>query len=197
MLFQGFQRFLRGGIIGGGGNMGNAGTLAVFFSRSGENYMVGNIEKGNGEILAGMVQSMLGVPVYEIASEAGYPADYDECSKAAKAERDMNMRPVLRYPLPDMAGINAVVLVYPNWWGDLPMPVYTFLDSISTGGLRIYPVCTHEGNGIGLTDRCLAQEYPEASVMRGAAFRGTDVQEKREKTEALLRSYLKDSGFTF
>ena len=176
--------------------MGNAGTLAVFFSRSGENYMVGNIEKGNGEILAGMVQSMLGVPVYEIASEAGYPADYDECSKAAKAERDMNMRPVLRYPLPDMAGINAVVLVYPNWWGDLPMAVYTMLDSINTKGLKIYPVCTHEDNGLAMTDRMLMLSYPDASVMKGLAIRGTAVQERREEVEESIRKYLEKVGFT-
>lgn len=194
MLFQGFQRFLRGGIIGGGGNMGNAGTLAVFFSRSGENYMVGNIEKGNGEILAGMVQSMLGVPVYEIASEAGYPADYDECSKAAKAERDMNMRPVLRYPLPDMAGINAVVLVYPNWWGDLPMAMYTLLDNLTLDGISVYPVCTHEDNGLGYMERMLKEAYPEADIRKGLAIKGSIVHSDEEGAEKRISKYLQDSG---
>ncbi len=176
--------------------MGNADTLIACFSRSGENYRVGTIEKGNGMIIAEEAARLLGAPVYGIATVEGYPEDYEECNRAARKEREENARPALRFPLPDMAGISRLVLIYPNWWGDLPMAVYTMLDSISTKGLCIYPICTHEWNGLGMTDRMLGQAYPEASVMKGLAIRGTVVQDSRQEMAEALHRYLAESGFS-
>ncbi len=174
----------------------NRGTLVAFFSHSGENYKVGTIEKGNARIIASAISSMLGIPEYEICTVNGYPDDYAECSRIAKKERDENSRPPLRFPLPDTAEINSIILVYPNWWGDLPMAVYSLLDAIETKGMRIYPVCTHEESGIGMTDRMLIQAYPGASVMKGLALRGTTVQENFPEAEKTIRKYLEECGFS-
>ena len=176
--------------------MSNRGTIVAFFSHSGENYKVGTIETGNGRIIASIISSMLGVPEYEICTEKGYPENYEECSRIAKEERENNSRPSLRFPLPDTSDISSMILVYPNWWGDLPMAVYTMLDSINTKGLKIYPVCTHEDNGLAMTDRMLMLSYPDASVMKGLAIRGTAVQERREEVEESIRKYLEKVGFT-
>ena len=175
--------------------MANRGTLVAFFSHSGENYKVGTIEKGNGRIAASIISALLQVPEYEICTVSGYPDDYDECSRIAKQERDENLRPQLRFPFPDMADINSMILVYPNWWGDLPMAVYTLRDSIETDGLKIYPVCTHEESGLGMTERMLMQSYPGASVMKGFAIRGTLIQQDEEEARRQIKSYLEKSGF--
>lgn len=179
-----------------GGIMSNRGTVVAFFSHSGENYKVGTIETGNGRIIASMISRMLGVPEYEICTEKGYPDDYEECSRIAKEERESSARPSLRFPLPDITDINSMILVYPNWWGDLPMAVYTMLDSIDTNGLKIYPVCTHEDNGLAMTDRMLMLAYPDASVMKGLAIRGTAVQERSDEVEESIRKYLEKVGFS-
>ena len=171
-----------------------AKIMTAFFSRSGENYMVGNVENGSGNIAADIISSILGAPSYRIERKEDYPSDYNDCNKEAQRERNENERPALRSPLPDMTGVDALILVYPNWWGDLPMPVYTFLDGIDTDGLSIYPVCTHEGNGLGMTDRCIMQAYPSAKVMKGLALRGTLLQNDRDKAEAAVREYLSKSG---
>ena len=76
------------------------------------------------------------------------------------------------------------------------MPVYTFLDGINTDGLMVYPVCTHEGNGLGMTDRCLSGVYPKARIMPGIAIRGTSVQENRADAVAKLRDYLENGNIT-
>lgn len=175
--------------------MSNSGTLVAYFSHDGENYKVGTIEKGNGRIIASMISRMLDVPEYEICTLDGYPSDYAECSKIAKKERDENARPKLRFPIPDVSDIRAMILVYPNWWGDLPMSVYTLLDSVPTKDLRIFPICTHEESGLGMTDRMLRQSYPDAIVMKGIAIRGTAVQGNMAEVEKNLRSYLESSGF--
>ena len=117
--------------------MSNGNTIIAFFSRRGENLNVGSVEKGSGEIIASMLSSMMGAPGYQIRTENGYPDDLAECNRIAKKELEEGMRPALKDPLPDMDGISNLILVYPNWWGNLPMAVYTFLDSISTDGLSI------------------------------------------------------------
>ena len=165
----------------------------AFFSRSGENYKVGNVEKGSGAIISGMLEKATGESAYEIIREQPYPESYEECNKEAEAERKADARPTLKDPVPPM-NARRLILVYPNWWGDLPMPVYTFLDSIDTDGLEIYPICTHEGNGIGFTEKCIAQVYPKAKVMKGLALKGSDVQSDAAGTEAAIARYLSSSG---
>lgn len=174
--------------------MDNSRTLVAFFSRKGENYLVGSIKEGNGEILAKEAASMLSAPVYEIASEKGYPEDYEECSKAAKAERDSNERPSLRFPLPDSSGLESLILVYPNWWGDLPMAMYTLLDNLTLDGISVYPVCTHEDNGLGYMERMLKEAYPEADIRKGLAIKGSIVHSDEEGAEKRISKYLQDSG---
>lgn len=165
----------------------------AFFSRSGENYKVGSVERGSGALIAEMIEKAVQANAYEIVRERPYPESYEECNRDAEAERKANDRPKLKDPVPEVSA-RKLILVYPNWWGDLPMPVYTFLDSIDTDGLEIYPVCTHEGNGIGFTERCISQVYPKAKVMRGLALRGSDVQKDSAGTEAAIARYLSSAS---
>lgn len=169
-------------------------TLIAFFSRRGENFNVGSISRGNGEIISSMLASLTGFREYEICTADGYPADLAECNKIAKKELEERARPELRNVLPDMSGVGSLLLVYPNWWGNLPMPVYSFLDAIDTDGLDIYPICTHEDNGLAMTERILMQAYPKASVKKGIAIRGSVVQSEPAKAEESLKVYLEQSG---
>lgn len=173
----------------------NENTLVAYFSRKGINFRVGSVEKGSAEILADMIADLLGASEYEICTAEGYPDDLEECNRKAKQEHEENARPELRNALPDMSGFSNLVLVYPNWWGDMPMAVYTFLDGIRTEGLDIYPVCTHEDNGLAMTERILSQTYPKARIMKGVAIRGTLVQCDRNSTKDIVTKYLSDRGF--
>ena len=167
-------------------------TLIAFFSRRGENFNVGSISRGNGEIISSMLASLTGFREYEICTADGYPADLAECNKIAKKELEERARPELRNVLPDMSGVGSLLLVYPNWWGNLPMPVYSFLDAIDTDGLDIYPICTHEDNGLAMTERILKQAYPKANIMKGIAVRGSVIQNDRNHTESIIVKYLSD-----
>ena len=166
-------------------------TLIAYFSRNGENFNVGKVEKGSGAILADMIAELMHSEKYEICTIDGYPEELEECNRIARKEAEENARPELRKSVPDIQGITDLVLVYPNWWGDFPMAVYSFLDSIRTDGLNIYPVCTHEDNGLAMTERMLKQAYPNANVMKGIAIRGSIVQNDRNHTREILIKYLK------
>lgn len=83
-----------------------AGTdsLVVYFSRTGEQYGVGEIDKGNTAIVADMIIDKTGADSFEILSEEDYyPYTYDELTDVAKQEQNENARPVYAGEVPDFA----------------------------------------------------------------------------------------------
>ena len=110
------------------GSEGN-GTLIVYFSRTGEQYQVGEIEKGNTEIVAEMIAEKTGADLYEILPEADYyPYTYDELTDVAKKEQNENARPAYQDTVPDLSQYSTVFIGAPVWWGDWPMIMYTFFE---------------------------------------------------------------------
>ena len=63
-------------------------VLVAFFSRTGENFEVGVIEKGNTHIIAEQIAELTRADqIFEIKTVAPYPADYQEMTKLAKEEK--------------------------------------------------------------------------------------------------------------
>lgn len=100
--------------------------LVAFFSRAGENYNVGYIKKGNTQIIAEMIAAETGGTLFHIEPVTPYPAGYDECIEVAKKELNANARPEIKGDV-SVEDYDVVFLGYPNWWGDVPMAVYTFI----------------------------------------------------------------------
>ncbi len=72
-----------------------------------------------------------------------------------------------------MGAYDVIFLGYPDWWGTMPMPVFTFLESYDFSGKTIVPFCTHEGSGMGHSEQDIAKACPKAIVLRGIAIHGT------------------------
>lgn len=104
-------------------------VLVAYFSRIGENYGVGNIEKGNTAIIAEMIADQTDGELFEIRTVDGYPESYDETVDIAREELDTGARPELAENVENITDYDVIFLGYPNWWGDMPMAVYTFLES--------------------------------------------------------------------
>jgi flavodoxin len=75
----------------------------------------------------------------------------------------------------DMDSYEVIYLGYPNWWGTMPMAVFTFLDSYDFSGKTIIPYCTHEGSGMGSSERDIKKLCPHAKVLSGLAIKGGTV----------------------
>lgn len=84
---------------------------------------------------------------------------------------------------------------YPNWWGDMPMAVYTFLESYDFSGKAIVPFCTHEGSGLSSTENSIAKLCPDAEVLDGLAIRGSVAQNSREEANEAVINWLGEIGF--
>lgn len=170
-------------------------VLVAFFSRIGENYAVGNITKGNTHIIAEMIAEATGGRLFEIVPVKEYPKTYDACVDLAKKEKEAGARPAIK---DDMVAedYDVVFIGYPNWWGDMPMTVYTFIEKHHRQGMTIIPFCTHEGSGLSDTERYIAEACNDAKVEKGLAVRGATAQNNREQTRRSVVQWLEQLNVT-
>ena len=169
--------------------------LVAYFSRTGENYNVGYIEKGNTHIIADMIAEQIDGDTFEISTVTPYPEDYDECTDIAQQERNENARPELAESLDNLDDYDVIFIGYPIWWGDMPMAVYTFLESYDFAGKTIVPFCTHEGSGLGTTAGNIAAVCPDAEILDGLSIRGSVAQNSQEEAAEAVADWLGQTGF--
>lgn len=170
--------------------------LVVFFSHTGDNYNVGYIEKGNTHIIADMIADATGADRFEIVPEKEYPKyEYNECIEVAKKEKQANVRPAIKGDV-DIEAYDVIFLGYPNWWGEVPMCVYTFIEKHDWNGKTVIPFITHEGSGMGGTDRKIANACKGANVAvgQGLAVQGKVAQENRANAKKNVENWLEDLG---
>lgn len=168
-------------------------NLIAYYSRRGTNYFDGKIidlPVGNTEVVAGKIARISGGDLFHIETVKPYPADYDESTEVAKIELGENARPELTATVPDFDDYDVIYLGYPIWWGVMPMPVLTFLESYDFSGKTIVPFCTHEGSGFGMSERYIRQSCPEASVLPGLAIIG----HLRDKADKPVKDWLEKNG---
>lgn len=164
-------------------------VLVAFFSRTGENYAVGHIEKGNTHIVAEMIAEETGGTLFQIEPVMPYPDDYDECVDIAKKELETNARPAVKNNIA-VEDYDIIFIGYPNWWGDMPMAVYTFIEKHDWNGKTVVPFCTHEGSGLSGTESRLKSACKGASVQKGLAVRGATAQNSREQARKTVENWL-------
>jgi flavodoxin len=167
----------------------NAKSLVAYFSRDGNNYVSGsiiNLPMGNTEVITKMIQEKIGSDIFRIETVNSYPADYSETTKVAQKELKENARPKLTARVNNMESYDVIFLGYPNWWGTMPMAVYTFLEEYDFIGKTIIPFCTHEGSGLGHSEKDIAKLCPKAKVLNGKAFLGSGVKSAQKEVTAWL-----------
>lgn len=152
--------------------------LIAYFSRKGNNYVSGrivNLPVGNTEVAAGLIRDMTNGDLFRIEAVNAYPGDYTKATEVAHQELQANARPKLTSHVENMASYDVIFLGYPDWWGTMPMAVWTFLEEYDFSGKTIIPFCTHEGSGLGHSEKDLAKLCPEAKFLRGLAIHGASV----------------------
>ena len=165
--------------------------LVVYFSHKGENYSKGrivNLEKGKTEIAAEMISNILNADIFEIVAEKEYPFNYNECIEIAKKELRENSKIKLKQDI-DIKDYDTIFVGYPNWWGTMPMPVWTFLEEKDFTNKKVLPFCTHEGSGLGKSESDIKKLTGGAEVLKGLAINGSEVN----NSEKQIKKWLEDS----
>lgn len=164
--------------------------LIAFYSRADENYVNGaikNLTVGNTEIAAGIIRELTGAQLFKIEQIQAYSRDYNECIAQAQADQKRNARPELKSYPGNMEDYDIIYLGFPNYWGTMPMAVFTFLERFDFCGKILKPFCTHEGSGMGSSITDIKKLCPGARVEEGLAIRGGSVKDAKKNIEKWIR----------
>ena len=168
-------------------------VLVAYFSRTGEQYSVGNITEGNTAIIAKMIANKTGGDLFEIkVKNDNYPKGYTELTEYAKVEMNQNARPEIVGKVDNFEQYDTIFIGFPIWWGDKPMPVYTFIDSYNFNGKNIVPFCTHEGSGFCGTQ---GMDKTGSKILKGLAIYGHTAQNDRTEADKKVSEWLKGLEF--
>ena len=171
-------------------------TLVIYFSRTGEQYEVGVIDKGNTAIVAEMIAEQTGADMFEVLpADDHYPMTYDALTDVAKQEQNDKARPEYSDELPDLSGYSTIFIGSPVWWGDWPMIMYTMFEKNDFSGKTLIPFSTHEGSGLSGFDKKLEGACPDSTIGKGLAIRGYDAQNNQEEVRGSVGSWLTELGF--
>lgn len=122
------------------------------------------VKMGNTEYVSKLIQETIGGDLFRIETVENYPMDHDDLVDQAADEQNDNKRPALSSKIDNLDQYDTIILGFPNWWADLPMPVYTFLEEYDLSGKTIIPFVTHGGSGFSSTIRTISKLQSGAQV---------------------------------
>ena len=120
---------------------------------------------GNTQYVAALIQQATGGDLFLIETEEKYPADYDETDQLGGKENRERSRPALASHVDDIADYDMIYLGYPNWYYDMPMAVYAFLEEYDLSGKTIIPFVTSGGSGFSKSISEIQNLQPNAEVL--------------------------------
>ena len=161
-------------------------NLIIYYSRRGENYVNGDIvdlQVGNTEVVVNFIKEFVDADTFQVETVKEYPTDYMETTEVAQQELDDNARPELKEELDDITQYDTIYIASPNWWGTLPMAMFTQLEKLDFTGKTVKTVITHEGSGLGDVMKDVKKLCKGADIKKGLAIQGAEVQESKSKIE--------------
>ncbi len=170
-----------------------AKTLIAFFSRADENYFGGAmryIKVGNTEVVCGIMKDLIEADSFKIEMKNPYSPVYMTCIDEAKKDLRANARPELVSMPESIEDYDTVVLAYPNYWGTMPVAVFTFLEAFDFTGKTILPLCTNEGSGMGGSVNDIKKTCPGAEVKAGLSITGSQAA----NSKASVQNWLSANG---
>lgn len=166
-------------------------SIIIYFSRKDENYvngMIKNLTIGNTEIVAGMIQKLTEADLFKVEPIQPYSKNYNECIAQAQADQNRNARPELKNYPESLEQYDTIYLGYPNYWGTMPMVLFTFLERFDFNGKTIKPFCTHEGSGLGHSIEDIKRLCPTAIVEKGLALHGGSVEKSEKEVDKWINN---------
>lgn len=195
---------------------GNGNVLVAYFTHEGNNVFDGDLtdvdaitsatvqrngdefppqvidgeHKGNTQIIAEYIAEHTGGDLFaiQVVDDEKYPIDGYDTLDVAQVQRAENARPELSTHVENIQDYDVIYLGFPNWWGTMPMPVFTFLEEYDFSGKTIIPFATHDGSGLGSGRRDIESECPDAEVLDGLAIRYNEVLDAKDEVNEWLDS---------
>ena len=141
---------------------------------------------GNTGVVADMIAQATGADLFSIRTVEQYPDTYDATLDQGQQEQSDGARPELATHLENLDSYDTIFLGFPNWWGDMPMAVYTFLDEVDLSGKTVIPFVTSGGSGFSNTISTIQQMEPQATVQEGLSISGSSATGAQQQVESWL-----------
>lgn len=176
-------------------NTDNENILIAYFSvpenvdtdgidaNSGASIVVKNKDVlGNMQYMAMTIQEAIGGELFRIETKEKYPLEHETLVNQAKEEQNEEVRPELATHIENVGQYDIIFLGYPNWWGDMPQPLYTFLEEYDFSGKTIIPFNSHGGSGFSNTIEEIKKLQPNATVKDdGLSISRNDVADSEQE----------------
>ena len=176
-------------------NTDNENILIAYFSvsenvdtdgidaNSGASIVVKNKDVlGNMQYMAMTIQEAIGGELFRIETTEEYPLEHETLVNQAKEEQNEDARPELATHIENVEQYDIIFLGYPNWWGDMPQPLYTFLEEYDFSGKTIIPFNSHGGSGFSNTIEEIKKLQPTATVRDdGLSISRNDVADSEQE----------------
>lgn len=156
---------------------GNGSILVAYFSypepdgvdasTGASRLVINETVTGHVEFLAGIIQDAADADIFRIETVQQYPASHAPLIAQAQEELNNGVRPALKTSIENLDQYDVIFIGYPNWWGNLPAPLYTFLESYDFAGKTIVPFNSHGGSGLSSTVATIRGIQPDADVRNG------------------------------
>ncbi|MBP3871105.1 MAG: NAD(P)H-dependent oxidoreductase [Faecalicoccus sp.] len=157
--------------------------LVVYFSWS-----------GHLESMAGWIADETGGDLYRVTAKEEYPQNYNETADRAKKEQDDGVRPEINVDLTQeqIDGYDVIFFGFPVWWYDLPMSMWTFLESYDFSGKTIIPFFSHEGSSNGANALPTVESLAKGATVysqSALSIRGGSVASSENEVREWVRSF--------
>ncbi len=173
----------------------NGKNLVVYFSMpdnvDDSTVVIDGETLGNTQYMAYVIQKTVGADIFRIEPETPYPTDHDELVDLASEEQSNNARPAIKDTIENFDTYENIFVGYPNWWGDMPMILYSFFDEYDFSGKTIIPFNTHGGSGFSDTISTIKELEPNAKVLDGKSISRNVIQDAEQE----IIDWVKSLGF--
>lgn len=143
--------------------------------------------QGNTEYVATIIQKETKGELFAIRTVQQYPGTHKELIDYAKTENDSKARPKLISKIDNLDKYDVIFVGFPNWWYDMPMPLYTFFEEHDFSGKTIVPFCTHGGSRFSQAIKTITELEKNAKILDGYSVSRDNLTVAKEEVAIWLQ----------
>lgn len=136
---------------------------------------------GNTQYMAQVIAENTNSDIFRIEPSIPYPTDHTTLVNQASEEKQDKARPAIKNEIENLDKYDTIYIGYPNWWGDMPMILYTFFESYDFSGKTIITFNTHGGSGFSNTVSTIRSLEPDATVVEGLSISRNHIQDAKDE----------------
>ncbi|MDE7263360.1 MAG: flavodoxin [Anaeroplasmataceae bacterium] len=163
----------------------DATTLVIYFSQpdnvDNSSVVIEGEILGNTQYMAYVIQENTNADIFRILPEIPYPTDHSTLVDLASEEKSQGARPAIKDTIKNFEKYDVIFVGYPNWWGDMPMILYTLFDTYDFSNKVIIPFNTHGGSGFSNTISTIKRLEPLAEVKDGKSISRNHIQDAEQE----------------